>query len=65
MVLSQDWTGSVSIFYNNVIFILQHETDRVLNFLDDITLLGLKTQYKGKNSTYEVLSVNLGICHFV
>jgi len=62
MVLSQDWTGSVSIFYNNVIFILQHETNRALNFLDDITLLGLKTQYKGKNGTYEVLLVNLG-CH--
>jgi len=64
-VLPQGWTGSVGIFHNNVAFILQHETDRAPNFLDDITLLGPKTQYERKDSTYEVLLVNPGICHFV
>jgi len=39
--------------------------DRALNFLDDITLLELKTQYEGKNGTYKVLSVNPGIHYFV
>jgi len=55
----------VSIFHNNIAFILQHKTDKVPNFLDDITLLGPKTQYKGKNGTYEVLLANPGICRFV
>jgi len=39
--------------------------DRAPNFLDDITLLGPKTQYERKDSTYEVLSVNPGIYCFV
>ena len=64
-VLPQGWTGSVGIFHNDVAFIFQYEMDRVPNFLDDITLLGLKTQYEGKNDTYEVLSVNPGIYCFV
>jgi len=42
-VLPQSWTGSVSIFHNDVAFILQYETDKAPNFLDDITLLGPKT----------------------
>jgi len=64
-VLPQDWTGSVGIFHNDVAFILQHETDKAPNFLDDITLLGPKTQYEGKDGTYNVLSVNPGIRRFV
>ena len=43
IVLPQGWTGLVGIFYNDVIFILQHKTDKAPNFLDDITLLGPKT----------------------
>jgi len=39
--------------------------DKVLNFLDDITLLEPKTQYEGKDNTYKVLSANPGICCFV
>jgi len=39
--------------------------DKVPNFLDDIILLGPKTRYEGKDSTYEVLSANPGICCFV
>jgi len=39
--------------------------DRAPNFLDNIILLGPKTWYEGKDSTYEVLSVNPGIRHFV
>ena len=46
-------------------FILQYETNKAPNFLDDITLLGPKTQYEGKDGTYKVLSANPGICHFV
>jgi len=37
----------------------------VPNFLDDITLLEPKTQYEGKDGTYEVLSANPGIYRFV
>ena len=43
IVFPQGWTRSVSIFHNDVTFILQHKTDKVPNFLDDITLLGPKT----------------------
>jgi len=64
-VLPQGWTGSVSIFHNDVVFILQYKTNRVPNFLDDITLLGPKTRYKRKDGTYEVLSANPGIRCFV
>ncbi|KXN91253.1 hypothetical protein AN958_01575 [Leucoagaricus sp. SymC.cos] len=35
MVLPQGWTGSVGIFHNNIAFLLQHETDKAPNFLDD------------------------------
>ena len=64
-VLPQGWTGSVGIFHNDIVFILQHEMNRAPNFLDDIMLLGPKTQYERKDSTYEVLSANPGICRFV
>ena len=64
-VLPQGWTGSVGIFHNDVVFILQHETNRAPNFLDNITLLGPKTRYERKDSNYEVLSVNPGIRYFV
>ena len=64
-VLPQGWTGSAGIFHNDVAFILQYKTDKAPNFLDDITLLGPKTQYKRKDSMYKVLSVNSGIRHFV
>jgi len=64
-VLPQGWTGSVSVFHNDIAFILQHETDKAPNFLDNITLLGPKTRYKGKDSTYKVLSANPGIRRFV
>jgi len=39
--------------------------DKTPNFLDNITLLGPKTQYEGKDSTYKVLSANPGIRCFV
>jgi len=42
-ILPQGWTGSVGIFHNDIVFILQHETKRTPNFLDNITLLGPKT----------------------
>jgi len=64
MVLPQGWMGSVGIFHNDVAFILQHETDKAPNFLDDITLLGPKTRYE-KEGTYETVSENAGIRHFV
>jgi len=64
-VLPQGWTGSASIFHNDVAFILQHETDRAPNFLDNIILLGPKTRYEREDSTYEVLLGNSGICRFI
>ncbi|KXN89134.1 Pol polyprotein [Leucoagaricus sp. SymC.cos] len=60
-VLPQGWTGSVSIFHNDVAFILQHETDKAPNFLDDITLLGPKTQYEKADGTYKTISENSNI----
>ncbi|KXN86700.1 hypothetical protein AN958_09747 [Leucoagaricus sp. SymC.cos] len=64
-VLPQDWTSSVYIFYNDVAFILQHETNKAPNFLDDIMLLGPKTQYKKPGSTYEVIPENPNIRCFI
>jgi len=64
-VLPQGWTGLVGIFHNDVTFILQHEMDKAPNFLDDITLLGPKTRYEGKDGTYKVLTANPGIRCFV
>ncbi|KXN84312.1 Tryptophan 2-halogenase [Leucoagaricus sp. SymC.cos] len=64
-VLSQNWTGSVSIFHNNVTFILQHKIDKAPNFLDDITLLGPRTCYKKPDSTYETIPKNPNIQHFI
>jgi len=46
-------------------FILQHETERAPNFLDDIMLLGPKTQYEQEDDTYKVLLENSNICCFV
>ncbi|KXN82284.1 hypothetical protein AN958_02764 [Leucoagaricus sp. SymC.cos] len=64
-VLPQGWTGSVSIFYNDVAFILQHETDKAPNFLDDITLLGPRTCYERPDGTYETIPKNPNIEHAV
>ncbi|KXN91560.1 hypothetical protein AN958_00415 [Leucoagaricus sp. SymC.cos] len=64
-VLSQGWTGSVGIFHNNVAFILQHETDKAPNFLDDITLLGPKTCHEKPDGTYETIPENPNIRRFV
>ncbi|KXN83425.1 Pol polyprotein, partial [Leucoagaricus sp. SymC.cos] len=55
------WTRSVGIFHNDVAFLLQHETDKALNFLDDVTLLGPKTQYKEPDGTYETIPKNSNI----
>jgi len=64
-VLFQGWTGSVGFFHNDIVFILQYETERAPNFLDNIILLGLKMWYKQEDGTYEVLSENPNICQFV
>ncbi|KXN90663.1 hypothetical protein AN958_03948 [Leucoagaricus sp. SymC.cos] len=64
-ILPQGWTGLVSIFHNDVVFILQYKTDQAPNFLDDITLLGPKTQYKRIDGTYNTISDNLNICYFI
>jgi len=61
IVLPQGWTGSVGIFHNDVAFILQHETERAPNFLDNITLLGPKTRYEQEDGTYEMHSENPNI----
>lgn len=64
-VLPQGWTGSVGIFHNDVAFILQHETDKAPNFLDDITLLGPKMRYKNPDGTYETIPKNHNIRRFI
>ena len=64
-VLPQGWTGSLSIFYNDVAFILQDETEIAPNFSDDITVLGPKTRYEKEGGGYEVLRENPGVRRFV
>ncbi|KXN86951.1 Gag-Pol polyprotein [Leucoagaricus sp. SymC.cos] len=64
-VLPQGWTGSVGIFQNDVALILQNETSKAPNFLDDITLLGPKTQYQTPDGTYETISENPDVRRFI
>ncbi|KXN87122.1 hypothetical protein AN958_09185, partial [Leucoagaricus sp. SymC.cos] len=61
----QGWTGSVSIFHNDIAFILQYETDKAPNFLDDITLLGPKTCHEKPDGTYETIPENPNIRRFI
>jgi hypothetical protein len=63
-ILPQGWTDS-PLFQNNVAFILQHEIDIALNFLDDINILGPRTRYKQDDGTFEIISDNIGIRHFI
>ncbi|KXN88712.1 hypothetical protein AN958_06256 [Leucoagaricus sp. SymC.cos] len=56
---------SVEIFYNDIAFILQHKTNKAPNFLDNIMLLGPRTQYEKLDGTYETIPNNHSIHHFV
>ena len=64
-ILPQGWTDSPPVFQNNVAFILQHEIDIALNFLDDINVLGPWTRYKREDGSFETNPDNEGIRRFV
>ena len=64
-ILPQGWTDSPPVFQNNVAFILQHEIDIALNFLDNINVLGPKTRYENSDGSFETHFNNKKICHFI
>lgn len=65
MLLPMGWTDSLTIFQNDVAFILQDEIDIAPNFQDDINVLGPRTCYELPNRLYETISDNPGIHCFV
>ena len=64
-VLPQGWTDSPAVFQNNVAFVLQCEIEIAPNFQDDINVLGPRTRYEVPDNTYETITANSGIRHFV
>ena len=66
VTLPMGWTNSVSIFYNDVSFILQLEIPQLtIPYIDDIPVKGPATRYELAEGTYETIPENPGICRFV
>jgi len=63
--LPMGWSNSVSVFQGHVTFILQDELEVALSFLDDVSILGPRTCYLSKDSSYESIPENPGIRQFV
>ena len=65
-VLLMEYTNSIQILYNDIVFILQDEMLRITNlFINDVLVLRLKTRYKRANELYKTILTNLLIQHFV
>ena len=64
-VLPQGWTDSPAVFQNDVAFILQCEIEIAPNFQDDINVLGPRTRYEVSDTTYDTITANSSIRHFV
>jgi hypothetical protein len=66
MCLPQGWTNVVTIFYENVTFILAPKIPNPAHImLDDCDVKGPATCYKSPDSSPEVLADVPGICRFV
>jgi len=60
------WMNSVSIFHDDVTYILRNEIPKyTLPYIDDMPIKGPTTRYKKPGGTLEVLEKNPGIRWFI
>ena len=60
------WTNSVSIFHDDVTYILQLEIlDMTVPFIDDVLIKGPVSKYRNGDGTYEAIPENAGIRCFI
>ena len=60
------WTNAVTIFHEDVTFILEPEIPHMAwPFVNDCSIKGPVSRYKTSNSTYETLADNPGIHKFI
>jgi hypothetical protein len=66
VTLPMGWTKSVSIFHDNIIFILQPENPHfTILYIDDVPLSGPASRYERPDGTYETIAESPGIRRFV
>jgi len=66
VTLPMEWTNSVPIFHDDVIYILRDEIPRyTLPYIDDVPIRGPTTRYKKSDGTVEVLEKNPRIRRFI
>jgi hypothetical protein len=64
--LPMGWTNSVTIFHQNVMFILQDEVPHVARpFIDDVPMKGPKSDYRNEDGTYQTIEGNPNIRRFI
>jgi integrase-like protein/reverse transcriptase-like protein len=64
--LPMGWTNTVAIFHEDVTFLLEPEIPHVAwPFVDDCSIKGPPTRFETKDSGYETLPDNPGICKFI
>ena len=66
VMLPMGWTGSVPIFHNDVMYILQPEIPHLtILYIDDVPVEGPASKYLLENGSYETIPENPGIRKFV
>ena len=64
--LPQGWTGAVTIFHSDVVFILEPEIpDPALPFVDDTNVKGPATRYETEDGGYKTIPANPQIRRFI
>ena len=66
VTLPMEWTNSVSIFHNDVTYILRDKIPKyTLPYIDDVPIWGPATRYELPNGTVKVLDKNSRIQRFI
>ena len=66
VTLPMGWTDSISIFHDDVTFILQLEIPEItVPFIDDVPIKGPASRYMNSDGSYETIEGNSGIRCFV
>ena len=66
VTLPMGWTNSVSIFHNDVTYILQAEIPTyTIPYIDDVSVKGPATKYEKPDGTFETIADNSGIRRFI
>jgi len=64
--LLQGHANAVQVYQGDTAFILQHEIPEYMSpFIDDVPVKSVQTRYQRKDSTYETIPNNPGICRFI